>query len=116
MFAFHVMMACMEPGKNHERSILLSFAFLARAMRLPDNEYNYVLQSSIDKAGDILNESHERAFGQTAGTYNYHIVGCHLDFLRQNLGSFTDTNAYMFESSYGDLRRNFMPGTRKHIP
>ena len=103
----------MEQEKKHEKSTILAFAFLARAMRLPQDEFDLIPEEMIDRASQILLEHHERAFGATSGTYNCHLVGCHLKFIRENLGPFTDKNAYLFESSYGDLRRNFMPGTRK---
>ena len=113
MFAFHIIIASLENYKQNERSTILAFAFLARAMRLPDAEFMTIPEEMIDRASEILRDTHERAFGAIAGTYNYHLVGCHLKFLRETLGKFTDLNAYVFESSYGEMRRNFMPGTRK---
>ena len=112
MFAFHILVSCMGRDKIHEKSVMLSFAFLSRAMRLPDAEYQYIPESMIDRASQILSEHHELAFGPTAGSYNYHIVGSHLKFIRDQIGSFTEHNAYVFESSYGDIRRSFIPGTR----
>ena len=113
MFAFHIMVGSLEPHKGNEKSVMLAFAFLARAMRLPNEEYEKIPKEMIYRAGNILMENHEKAFGSTAGTYNFHIVGCHLDFIRDQIGPFTDINAYVFESSYGNLRRNFMAGTRE---
>jgi hypothetical protein len=103
MFAFHVIIASLEIYKQHEKSTVLAFAFLARAMRLPEAEFQEIPENMIDRACEILRESHEKAFGVTAGSYNYHLVGCHLKFMRETLGKFTDHNAYVFESSYGDL-------------
>jgi hypothetical protein len=113
MYAFHIIIACLEEHKRAEKSTILAFAFLARAMRLPDAEYEQIPESMLDRASEILIMKHEEAFGPTAGTYNFHIVSCHLKFLRECLGCFTDVNAYDFESSYGDIRRSFIPGTRK---
>jgi hypothetical protein len=39
------------------------------------------------------------------------LVGCHLKTIRDFIGPFTNINTYVFESSYGDLRRHFIPGT-----
>ena len=113
MYAFPILIGCLGAEKSNEKSVLLSFAFLSRAMRLPEEEYQKIPAEMIDRASNILLECHEKAFGPTAGTYNYHIVGCHLPFIREQLGSFSKISAYCFESSYGDMRRNFMPGTRK---
>ena len=93
--------------------VIIAFAFLARAMRLSDLEYAAIPVEMICRASKILNIHHEKAFGMIAGTYNYHIVANHLRFIREQLGPFTEMNAYIFESSYGDIRRNFAPGTRK---
>ena len=113
MFTFHLLVSCMGREKTHEKSVILSFAFLSRAMRLPTEEYQNIPENMIDRASQILSEHHELAFGQTAGSYNYHIVGSHLKFIRNQIGSFTEHNAYVYESSYGDICRTFMPGTRK---
>ena len=115
MFAFHILIACLEPSKKYENPLILAFAFLSRAMRLPTAEYEAIPDEIIERASIILSECHEKAFGPTAGTYNYHIVGSHLKFIREQIGPFTDMNAYIFESSYGDMRRSYMVGTRKPI-
>ena len=115
MFSFHILVSCMGREKNHEKSVMLSFAFVSRAMRLPEAEYRVIPEEMINRASEILREAHEQAFGPTAGSYNYHIVSSHLQFIRQQIGPFTEHNAYVFESSYGDIRRSFMPGTRKFL-
>ena len=66
----------------------------------------------VEKAEQILSSHYELAFGPTANSYNYHIVSSHLREIRQE-GLFTDYSAYAFEGSYGDLRRSYIPGTRK---
>ena len=114
MYAFHIIVSCLEEQKRAEKSTILAFAFLARAMRLPDDEFEQIPETMLDRASEILMIKHEEAFGATAGTYNFHIVSCHLKFIRESIGCFTDVNAYDFESSYGDIRRSFIPGTRKY--
>lgn len=115
LFCFHVLISCMGRDKGHEKSVMLAFAFLSRAMRLPAEEFNAIPIGMIERASEILNDHHELAFGATAGSYNYHIVSCHLNFIREQIGPFTQHNAYIFESSYGDIRRCYIPGTRKLI-
>ena len=81
-------------------------------MRLPEEEYAFVREDMIDEALNILNEHYEKAYGVTANTYNFHIISAHMKHLREN-GPLTTYTAYPFESSYSELRRSFVPGTRK---
>ena len=111
LLMFPAILKCL-PDKPHEKSVFLSYCFLSRAMRLPDNEFRFIEEDMIDSVLDILNQHYEAAYGVTAGTYNAHIVSSHLKELRQ-FGSFTENNAYPFEGLYADMRRSFSPGTRK---
>ena len=81
-------------------------------MRLPDEEFLMVDEAEIDDAFNILNESYIEAYGETANTYNAHIVMSHLRHIRRQ-GPLTEYNAYPFEGSYAELRRSFQVGTRK---
>ena len=92
--------------------VLLSYCFLSRAMRLSQDEYDAIPPAVIRDASFILKESYYNSFGETGGTYNAHIVCSHLPTIREQ-GPFTKYNAYQFESSYGQMRQCFAPGTRK---
>ena len=102
----------LPPSKGHEKSVFISFGFLNRAMRLPDQEYRDIPFSMIKKAEAILSKEYELAFGPTANSYNYHNVSSHLLKIREE-GLFTDYSAYAFGRSYGDLGRIYIPGTLK---
>ena len=82
-------------------------------MRMPDEEYNEIPEDCIDDALNILNEKYDQAYGETANSYNYHIVCSHLKEIREVQGPLTNFTAYPFESSYSELRRSFQVGTRK---
>lgn len=112
LFLFHHIIHCLEPAKHHEKLVFLSFSFLSRSMRLPEEEYECVPEAMVDRAVLILNNHYEAAYGITAGTYNYHIVASHLKEIRE-AGPLTCNNAYPFESTYSEVRRCFQPGTRK---
>ena len=112
LFAFPLIVRCIPQHKGHEKSVFISFGFLNRAMRLPEDEYQGIDQEMIDTAFNILEEHHEKAFGQTANTYNFHIISAHLKEIRAH-GPLTTYTAYPFEGSYAELRRSFIPGTRK---
>ena len=112
LLLFPAILKCLGPDKRHEKSVFMSYSFLSRAMRMPDNEYMEIPEEMIDAATDILNRHYEAAFGPTAGTYNAHIVSSHLKQIRE-AGPFTNHNAYPFEGMYSDMRRSFVPGTRK---
>ena len=81
---------------------------------MPEDEYECVPEAMVDDAVDLLNEHYEEAYGQTAGTYNCHIVCSHLKELRE-AGPLTSYNAYPFEGMYAEMRRAFRPGTRNNI-
>ena len=114
MFLFPLILECLEIEKFREKSVFLSYAFLVRAFRLPDEEFELVSQNNIDEAVNILVHSYEGAFGQTACTYNYHHVVSHLSKYREK-GPFTEFSAYGYEGTYATVRRSFCPGTRKYI-
>ena len=113
MFAFPVIAKCLEPAKLKEKKIFIAFGFLSRAYRLPEDEYEFVPRRILDTATDYINDNYTHAFGETAGSYNYHIVSAHLPEIRDLQGPFTCHNAYPFEGSYAEMRKSFIPGTRK---
>ena len=80
------------PDRPHEKSVFLAYAFLSRAMRLPDVEYQAIPEEMIQEGESILNEHYPRAYGDTAGSYNFHIVSSHLQEIRRQ-GPMTDYNA-----------------------
>ena len=80
-------------------------------MRLPEAEYQAIPTEMIEEAESILNDHYPKAYGDTAGSYNFHIVGSHLREIRQQ-GPMTEYTAYPFEGLYSELRRSFVPGTR----
>ena len=94
--------------------MFLSYAFLSRAMRMPDEEYGGIPEGMVEEAESILNYHYPKAYGETAGSYNFHIVGSHLQEIRKQ-GPLTDYNAYPFEGLYAELRRSFVPGTSMDI-
>lgn len=112
LFMFPVLVKCLGPQYGHEKSVFLSFGFLNRAVRMPDEEYNNIPEDMFLDAVNILNEHYEEAYGPTAGSYTFHIVGSHLREIREH-GPMTKYSAYPFESMYGDMRRCFVEGTRK---
>ena len=112
MFLFPLILRSLGAGKSHEKSVFLAFSFLSRCMRMPDEEYDLIPIAMIEKASDILNYHYIQAFGDTAASYNFHIVGSHLREIRR-YGPLTSLNAYPFEGTYSELRRSFMSGTRK---
>ena len=112
MFLFPLMENCLELEKFREKSVVLSFAFLARAYRLPSDQFELVQEKDLKEAVNILAENYEGAFGQTACTYNYHHVVSHLSKYREK-GPFTEFSAYSYEGTYATVRRIFCPGTRK---
>ena len=114
MYLFPMIVRALGPLKIHEQSVFLSYAFLSRCMRMPDDEFEVIPDAMITKATDILNHHYIAAYGETAATYNFHIVGSHLQEIRQH-GPFTRYNAYPFEGLYAELRRSFVPGTSKLI-
>ena len=101
-------------NRSHEKSVFLSYSFLSRAMRLPDEEYGAIPEEMIVEAESILNEHYTAAYGETAGSYNFHIVGSHLREIRRQ-GPMTQYTAYPFEGLYAELRRSFVPGTSESI-
>lgn len=112
LFLFPTIVKVLGVGYSHEKSVFLSFGFLNRAVRMPDNEYENLDPEMFDDAENILNEHYEKAYGTTAGSYNYHIVGSHLKELRFH-GPLTNYTAYPFEGMYAELRKCYIPGTRK---
>lgn len=112
LFLFPIIVRCLPSTKGHEKSVFIAFGFLNRAICLPDNEYRNINVDDIDSALNILEEHYEKAFGQTANMYNFHIISAHLKELRAHY-PLTQHSAYVFEGSYADLRRSFVPGTRK---
>ena len=111
LFMFPVLVKCLGEAYRHEKSVFLSFGFLNRAVRMPDEEYEQIPESMFDDAVNILNANYEEAYGPTSGTYNYHIVASHLKELRE-FGPLTKYSAYPFEGMYAELRRSFVEGTR----
>ena len=83
-----------------------------RVVRLPENEYQHIGRELFKDAENILNHNYEKVYGPTAGTYNFHIVGSHLDEIREH-GTLTTYSAYPFEGMYAEMRQCFTPGTRK---
>ena len=114
MFMFPSIIRSLPSDRPHEKSVFLSFSFLSKAMRLPDEEYVNIPEVMVEEAESILNAHYPRAYGDTAGSYNFHIVGSHLREIRAH-GPLTEYNAYPFEGLYAELRRSFVPGTSKHI-
>ena len=113
-FLFPLLVRCLGQDKPHEKSIFISLGYLSRAMRLPDEEYNAIDRDIIADASNIFNEHYAAAFGPTAGSYNFHLFGSHLEEIREFLGGpFTASNAYPFEAQYAEMRRSYTSGTRK---
>ena len=112
LFLFPILVRCLPSSKEHEKSVFISFGFLNRAVRLPDDEYQNINEDLIDCALNILEEHYEKAYGVTANTYNFHVISAHLKELRAPY-PLTQHTAYVFEGSYAELRRSFVPGTRK---
>ena len=113
LYAFPVIAKCLEPAKLREKKIFTAFGFLSRAYRLPEDEYEYVPREMLNIATNYINDNYTQAFGETAGSYNYHMVSAHLPEIRERQGPFTMHNAYPFEGSYAEMRKSFIPGTRK---
>ena len=63
MFLFPLMENCLELEKFREKSVVLAFGFLARAYRLPSDEYELVQEKDLTEAVNILAENYEGAFG-----------------------------------------------------
>lgn len=114
MYYFPIVVEVLELQKFREKSVFLSFGFLARAFRLPDAEYEELKEDDIREATNILADSYEAAYGITACNYNYHHVTAHLLKYRKK-GPFTDFSAYQYEGTYAGVRRSFCPGTRKFV-
>ena len=112
LFMFPMILRSLGNTRGHEKSVFLAFSFLSRAMRLPDKEYTRIPLEMLEEAESILNNHYPKAYGDTAGSYNFHIVGSHLREIRKQ-GPLTEYNAYPFEGVYSELRRSFVPGTRK---
>jgi len=113
LYLFPIIVRCLPAsGKGHEKSVFLAFSYLNRCMRLPEEEYQHVAEDMIDEALNILSDSYEKAYGLTACTYNYHLVTAHFKHLRAH-GPLTTHTAYPYESSYAEVRRSFVAGTRK---
>lgn len=112
LLMFPVIVNVLGPGYGSEKSVFLSFGFMNRAVRMPDEEYKNIEEDMFVDAENILNEHYEKAFGQTAGSYNYHISSSHLRELRRH-GPLTEYTAYPFEGMYAEMRKCYAPGTRK---
>lgn len=112
LFMFPAIVKCLGNGFGHEKSVFLSFGFLNRAVRMPDEEYENIPLDMFNDAVNILNDNYENAYGATAGSYNYHIVASHLRELREH-GPLTRYSAYPFEGMYAQMRKCYVEGTRK---
>lgn len=113
LFLFPVVSKCLGPEKLREKKLFTAYGFLSRAYRLPEEEYEYVPVETLQTATKFINDNYTQAYGETAGSYNFHFVSAHLDEIRERQGPFTMHNAYPFEGSYAEMRRSFIPGTRK---
>ena len=113
MFMFPVLIRHLESSKGHEKSVFLAFSYMNRAVRMPQEEYSEIPEDSFNDALNILNENYDQAYGETANSYNFHIVSAHLKEIREQQGPLTNFTAYPFESSYAELRRSFQVATRK---
>ena len=112
LFFFPIAVKCLEIEKFCEKAVFISFSFLSRAFRLPDDEFSQVPELELQEAVNILVHNYEGAFGLTACNYNYHHVTSHLKKYREK-GPFTEFSAYAFEGTYAMVRRSFTPGTRR---
>ena len=112
LFMFPLIIRSLPNEKRHEKSVFLAFSFLSRAVRLPDVKYRRIPEAMLEKAESILNNHYPKAYGDTAGSYNFHIVASHLREIRKQ-GPMTEFNAYPVEGLYSELRRSFVPGTSK---
>lgn len=113
---FPLIVRCLEEEKAAEKSLLLAFAFISRACRLPDGEYQCIPKNMLDNAMNIMSESFDLAFGRESGTYNTHITFAHLRHIREFQGEpFTEFSAYEFEGSYAEMKRCYASGTRKFL-
>ena len=113
MILFPALVKSLPRECDSEKAVFLSFGFLNRAVRLPDDEYAKVEEEMITDAVNILNTHYEKAYGATACSYNFHIVGSHLPEIREQGGPMTEYSAYPFEGLYAEMRACFSPGTRK---
>lgn len=104
---------CLQPEKVREKKIFIAYGFLSRAYRLPEDEYEFVPHEMLQTATEFINDNYAEAYGETAGSYNFHFVSAHLPEIREKQGPFTEHNAYPFEGSYAEMRKSFIPGTRK---
>ena len=111
LFHFPIVLHCLEEEKQNEILVFLSYAFLSRAVRLPEEEYQMVPPDMLQLAIDILVPNYTEAYGVTAGTYNSHHVFAHLLEIREELGPLTQHTSYPFEGTYAELRRSFQAGT-----
>ena len=94
------------------REVCLHCLWLPQPSNAPPGEYQRLGKPMIDEAMNILSDHYEKAYGRTAGSYNYHVVSAHLREIRAH-GPLTQYSAYPFEGSYSELRRSFAAGTRK---
>jgi len=112
MAFFPCILKSLGEGKSEEKKLITAYAFLCRAVRLPENEFEQVPNEMLEEAVAIMTTSFFKCFDETSGTYNAHIVLCHLQFIRQNW-DFNKHSAYAFEALYAEMRNSFVPGTCK---
>ena len=109
VFFFPHVLECIEKSAK-ERECWLYLSFMIRACILPDKEYFNVNNNEIKTACNKFYKIYEKLFGYSNCTYSLHVLCCHLLEIRQ-LGPFTETSAFKFESFYGEIRNSFTPGT-----
>ena len=109
LFFFPHVLECLENDAK-ERELWLYLAFMIRACILPDVEYFNVNVNQILMACTKFYKLYEKLFGVSNCTYSIHVLCCHLLQIRE-LGPFTETSAFSFESFYGEIRNSFTPGT-----
>ena len=80
---FPLLIRCLGPEKIAEKYLILAFAFMSRACRLPDSEYQCIPKDVLDDCSTIMSDSFDVAFGVESGTYNSHIVFSHLRHIRE---------------------------------
>ena len=104
MMLFPALVKSLPRGQYEaESAVFLSFGFLNRAVRQPENEYQLVQEEMFTDATNILNENYEKAFGATACSQNFHLVGSHLREIWEECGPMMNYSAYPFEGLYAEI-------------
>lgn len=114
LFFFPIVLENIPEQFKKERQLWLTLVFMIKSCVIPNEEFNNVNKETICNACELFYNLFYELFGQRNCTYSVHVLSSHLFKIRGNV-PLTERSAFLFESFYAEMKKNFKPGTNSPL-